>query len=77
MATVKVVKKIGCPRCMLLEDKLELLGVKYEEAGESALEDVTNKDAVAGMQFPITIIDGVAYEYSQATKKLKEMRDAG
>ena len=65
---VTVVSKVGCPRCLLLKQKLDLLGVEWKDAGDSEID-------VMGMDYPITIIDGVPYEYAAAVKKLKEMLD--
>lgn len=66
---VVVVSKAGCSRCLLLKDKLRRLGVEWEDA--------TGVEArnLAGMNYPVTIIDGVPHEYAAAMKKLKEMLD--
>jgi hypothetical protein len=66
---VVVISKAGCSRCLLLKDKLRRLGVEWEDA--TGVE-VWNR---TGMDYPITIIDGVPYEYAAAMKKLKEMLD--
>ena len=65
---VKIVTKPGCPRCLLLKQKLDLLGVEWEE--EKAFGRGTGD-----LEFPLTIIDGEPYEYADAIKKLKEMLD--
>ena len=63
---VMVVSKAGCSRCLLLKDKLRRLGVKWDDATGAGVD-------VTGMNYPITIIDGVPYEYAAAIRKLKEM----
>ena len=73
---VQVVTKIGCPRCMLLKDKLMRMDVGFEEIGDGALAAVSNKDDVSSMNYPITIIEGTAYDYTATIKKLKEMKNA-
>lgn len=65
---VTVVTKPGCPRCLLLKQKLKLMGVEWDEAGPKEIE-------VRGMQYPVTIIDGALYEYAAAIKTLKGMLD--
>ena len=65
---VKVVSKVGCPRCLLLKQKLDLLGVEWGDANDPEID-------IKGMKYPVTIIDGVLYEYSAAIKRLKEMLD--
>jgi len=63
---VKVVTKVGCPRCLLLKDKLHRLDVAYTEA--------TDWPVPEGAHLPLVIIDGEPYEYAAAMKKLKEAK---
>ena len=65
---VTILTKPGCSRCMLLKQKLDLLGVEWGEGDGSEVD-------TRGMGYPVTIIDGVPYEYAAAIKKLKEMLD--
>ena len=65
---VTILVKPGCPRCLLLKDKLRLMGVRWAE-GTAFPELVGVKD----MQLPIVTIDGENYEYAAAIARLKEM----
>lgn len=57
----------GCPRCMLLKQKLEIMGVEFTVLTEPppGIDENT--------KLPITIIEGVPYEYAAAMRKLKEI----
>ena len=65
---VTIVSKTGCSRCMLLKQKMKIMGVEFDEADAGTVD-------VGDMQYPVAIIDGVPYEYSDAIKKLKGMSD--
>ena len=61
---VVIMSKVGCPRCMLLKQKMKLMGVKYEEIGADDMD-------IGDRQFPVAVINGVLYEYADAIKRLK------
>lgn len=65
---VHVVSKPGCGRCMLLKQKLDVMGVEYQEVDASVLTEEQKKDA----NFPLVVIDDNVYEYAAAIRRLKE-----
>lgn len=65
---VSIVTRPGCPRCLLLKDKLRILGVKWSEG--TAFPGLVG---VEGKELPLVDIDGEYYEYAAAVAKLKEM----
>ena len=64
---VTIITKVGCGRCLLLKQKLKLMGVLWDEA--TAIDGL----ALEGKQLPITIINGEPYEYAAAIKRVKEI----
>ncbi len=65
---VRVLTKVGCPRCMLLKDKLHRLGVEYQEVTERP-PGVPDEAHV-----PLVEIGGRWVEYAEAIALLKGVK---
>lgn len=57
----------GCPRCIVLEKKMEQLGVQYEKN-----TNVDDMQALGMTQSPMLCVDGKMYDFVEANNWLNE-----
>lgn len=57
----------GCPRCKVLKLKLDQKGIKYEN-----ISDVEMMKAKGFTEAPKLEVDGVVYNFKEATEWIKE-----
>ena len=62
-----VLYTIGCPRCLVLEKKLDAEGVTYEK-----FEDKDKMIEMGMSTMPVLEVDGVRMNYAKAVKWINE-----
>lgn len=60
----------GCPKCKVLEKKLEEKNVKFEKIG-----DVDLMLAKGFMEVPMLEVDGKLYDFREGVKWVNELRE--
>lgn len=64
-----VLYSIGCPKCDVLEKKLDAANIKYEVVSDIARLNAEGIDYV-----PVLEVDGVKMEFSEAVKWVNEQK---
>lgn len=63
-----VMYSTGCPKCRVLEAKLNAKGVEY-----TVCNDVTEMERLGFSTVPVLSVDGHNYEFSEAVKYINEL----
>ena len=63
-----VMYSTGCPKCRVLEAKLNAKGIEY-----TVCNDVTEMERLCFSTVPVLSVDGQNYEFSEAVKYINEL----
>lgn len=63
-----VMYSTGCPKCRVLEAKLNAKGIEY-----TVCNDVVEMERLGFSTVPVLSVDGQNYEFSEAVKYINEL----
>ena len=63
-----VMYSTGCPKCRILEAKLNAKGIEY-----TVCNDVAEMERLGFFTVPVLSVDGQSYEFSEAVKYINEL----